>query len=27
VPGVPADFLPQTEPRPPQAGPLDPVMA
>jgi cytochrome c oxidase subunit I len=27
VPGVPTDFLPQTEPRPPQAGPLDPVMA
>jgi cytochrome c oxidase subunit 1 len=27
VPGVEADFLPQTEPRPPQAGPLDPVMA
>jgi cytochrome c oxidase subunit 1 len=27
VPGVSTDFLPQTEPRPPQAGPLDPVMA
>jgi cytochrome c oxidase subunit 1 len=27
VPGVPTDYLPQTEPRPPQAGPLDPVMA
>ncbi len=27
VPGVDADFLPQTEPRPAQAGPLDPVMA
>src|SRR4051812_40043886 len=27
VPGVEADYLPQTEPRPPQAGPLDPVMA
>ena len=27
VPGVESDFLPQTEPRPPKAGPLDPVMA
>ncbi len=27
VPGVVADFLPQTEPRPVEAGPLDPVMA
>jgi cytochrome c oxidase subunit 1 len=27
IPGVPTDYLPQTEPRPPQAGPLDPVMA
>jgi cytochrome c oxidase subunit 1 len=27
VPGVAADFLPQTEPRPVEAGPLDPVMA
>ena len=27
VPGVVGDFLPQTEPRPPIAGPLDPIMA
>jgi cytochrome c oxidase subunit 1 len=27
VPGVEADYLPQTEPRPASAGPLDPVMA
>ena len=27
VPGVEDDYLPQTEPRPPSAGPLDPVMA
>ena len=27
VPGVESDFLPQTEPRPAAAGPLDPVMA
>jgi cytochrome c oxidase subunit I len=27
VPGVEEDFLPQTQPRPPIAGPLDPVMA
>jgi cytochrome c oxidase subunit 1 len=27
VPGVEDDFLPQTEPRPPQAGPLDAIMA
>ncbi len=27
VPGVEVDYLPQTEPRPPAAGPLDPVMA
>ena len=27
VPGAPGDFLPQTEPRPVEAGPLDPVMA
>jgi cytochrome c oxidase subunit 1 len=27
VPGVEEDFLPQTEPRPASAGPLDPVMA
>jgi cytochrome c oxidase subunit 1 len=27
VPGVADDFLPQTEPRPAEAGPLDPVMA
>ncbi len=26
VPGVEGDFLPQTQPRPPEAGPLDPVM-
>ena len=26
VPGVAGDSLPQTEPRPPEAGPLDPVM-
>jgi cytochrome c oxidase subunit 1 len=26
VPGHPTDYLPQTEPRPPQAGPIDPVM-
>jgi cytochrome c oxidase subunit 1 len=27
VPGVVGDYLPQTEPRPPIAGPLDPIMA
>ncbi len=27
VPGQERDYLPQTEPRPPQAEPLDPVMA
>jgi len=27
VPGVPDDYLPQTLPRPAEAGPLDPVMA
>ena len=27
VPGVADDYLPQTEPRPAEAGPLDPVMA
>jgi cytochrome c oxidase subunit 1 len=27
VPNTDKDYLPQTEPRPPQAGPLDPVMA
>jgi len=27
VPGVSDDYLPQTEPRPAEAGPLDPVMA
>ena len=27
VPGAEADFLPQTEPRPVEAGPMDPVMA
>ncbi|HWE37017.1 MAG TPA: cbb3-type cytochrome c oxidase subunit I [Isosphaeraceae bacterium] len=27
VPGVEVDYLPQTRPRPPEAGPLDPVMA
>jgi cytochrome c oxidase subunit 1 len=27
VPGMDTDYLPQTEPRPPQAGPLDPIMA
>ncbi|HEV3162609.1 MAG TPA: cbb3-type cytochrome c oxidase subunit I, partial [Isosphaeraceae bacterium] len=27
VPGVDVDFLPQTQPRPIEAGPLDPVMA
>ena len=27
VPGVAEDFLPQTQPRPVEAGPLDPVMA
>jgi cytochrome c oxidase subunit 1 len=27
VPGVVGDFLPQTEPRPPIAGPMDPIMA
>ncbi len=27
VPGVVDDFLPQTEPRPPIAGPMDPIMA
>lgn len=27
VPGLASDYLPQTEPRPPAAGPLDPVMA
>jgi cytochrome c oxidase subunit I len=27
IPGTDKDYLPQTEPRPPQAGPLDPVMA
>ena len=27
VPGVVGDFLPQTEPRPPIAGPVDPIMA
>jgi len=26
VPGQGTDYLPQTEPRPPQAGPIDPVM-
>jgi cytochrome c oxidase subunit 1 len=27
VPGVETDYLPQTQPRPTEAGPLDPVMA
>ena len=27
VPGVVGDFLPQTEPRPPIAGPMDPIMS
>ncbi len=27
VPGVVGDYLPQTEPRPPIAGPVDPIMA
>ena len=27
VPGMPDDYLPQTQPRPATAGPLDPVMA
>jgi cytochrome c oxidase subunit 1 len=27
VPGIETDFLPQTQPRPASAGPLDPVMA
>jgi cytochrome c oxidase subunit 1 len=27
VPGIAGDFLPQTQPRPTEAGPLDPVMA
>ena len=27
VPGVEEDYLPQTQPRPAAAGPLDPVMA
>ena len=27
VPGVAEDYLPQTRPRPVEAGPLDPVMA
>ncbi len=27
VPGLDSDFLPQTQPRPPEAGPLDPVMS
>ncbi len=27
VPGMEEDYLPQTEPRPPKAGPLDPIMA
>jgi len=27
VPGLPDDYLPQTQPRPAEAGPLDPVMA
>ena len=27
VPGIPEDYLPQTQPRPTEAGPLDPVMA
>ena len=27
IPGVQEDFLPQTEPLPPEAPPLDPVMA
>ncbi len=27
IPNAEKDYLPQTEPRPPQAGPLDPVMA
>ena len=27
VPGASDDYLPQTEPRPAEAGPLDPVMA
>jgi cytochrome c oxidase subunit 1 len=27
VPGMASDYLPQTVPRPPEAGPLDPVMA
>ncbi len=27
VPGVDDDYLPQTQPRPASAGPLDPVMA
>ena len=26
-PAIEKDYLPQTEPRPPEAGPLDPVMA
>jgi cytochrome c oxidase subunit 1 len=27
VPGADGDYLPQTRPRPPEAGPLDPIMA
>jgi cytochrome c oxidase subunit 1 len=27
VPGIADDYLPQTQPRPAEAGPLDPVMA
>ncbi|WP_422929387.1 cytochrome c oxidase subunit I [Singulisphaera sp. PoT] len=27
VPGTPEDFLPQTQPRPVEAGPMDPIMA
>ncbi|MBV8267657.1 MAG: hypothetical protein JO252_15130, partial [Planctomycetaceae bacterium] len=27
VPGIEVDYLPQTRPRPVEAGPLDPVMA
>lgn len=27
IPGMPEDYLPQTKPRPTEAGPLDPVMA
>ena len=27
MPGVDADYLPQTQPRPPRAEPLDPIMA